>query len=111
MNAFFQEYREGLRDAGAASPAPAIPGAGATATAVYREGYTIWRMNLTPAMSGLLDALCEGATLGRALLAIEAHAETPEALAEAERNMIAWFSAWVSGGFFAKLDFTSAANP
>jgi hypothetical protein len=96
-NAYFQAFRDG---------APrAIPEPAPSATAVYRQGFTIWRMDLTPAMAGLLDALCDGAKLGHALEALESHVVSPDDLAEAERNVIAWFSAWVSGGFFSKLTF------
>jgi hypothetical protein len=96
-NAYFQAFRDGVDRV--------IPEPAASATAVYRQGFTIWRMDLTPAMAGLLDALCDGATLGHALEALESHVVSPDDLAEAERNVIAWFSAWVAGGFFADLTF------
>jgi hypothetical protein len=96
-NAYFQAFRDGVDRT--------IPEHSASATAVYRQGFTIWRMDLTAAMAGLLDALCGGATLGHALEALESHVVSPDDLAEAERNVIAWFSAWVSGGFFANLTF------
>jgi hypothetical protein len=104
-NVFFQAYRRQLTDGG---DMVAMPDAAPSATAVYRHDFTIWRMDLTPAMAGLLEALCEGATLGDALEAVEANVESPEALAEAERNVMAWFGSWVSSGFFAKLEFEAA---
>jgi hypothetical protein len=71
---------------------------------VYRRGFVVWRMDLTPAMAGLLDALFGGATLGEALGAIAVHAEDADALAEAERNVMLWFREWVAGGFFARVE-------
>jgi hypothetical protein len=101
-NAYYQRFRDtdGQEHDALPEPEPA-------ALAVYRRGFVVWRMDLTPAMAGLLEALCSGATLGAALAGIAAHAEGPEALAEAERNVMAWFGAWVSGGFFARIEWNS----
>lgn len=96
VNRYFQAFRDG--------DAPTIPAARPSATAVYRRGYTVWRMDLTPAMKGLLESLFAGATLGEALGAIAAHAEDADALAEAERNVMVWFREWVAGGFFARVE-------
>jgi len=92
VNAFFQAFKDGED--------PAVPEPGALALAVYRHGFTLWRMILTPAMADLLEHLVLGATLGRALGAMEARAQDPESLAEATRSVMAWFSAWVQAGFF-----------
>ncbi len=96
VNRYFQAFRDG--------DAPTIPEPQPTATAIYRRGFTVWRMDLTPAMSGLLASLFAGATLGEALSAIVAHAEDANALAEAERNVMVWFREWVAGGFFARVE-------
>jgi hypothetical protein len=96
-NAYLQAHKD--------ERAPEIPAPSPTTTAVYRKGFVIWRMDLTPAMAGLLDALREGAPLGRALEGIAAHAESADAIAEAERSVMAWFQAWVSEGFFAEVHF------
>jgi hypothetical protein len=97
VNAYLQAVRE--------EKAPPIPAPEESATAVYRHGKRIWRMDLTPAMAGLLEDLFAGKTLGEALASIEAHADGPETLAEAERNVMVWFRAWVAGGFFARVEF------
>ena len=99
-NAYFQAFRNDAN--------PKIPAPRESATAVYRQGNLIWRMDLTPAMAALLTALFEGATLGAALEAIEAAVETTEALAEAERNVMVWFREWVASGFFAGLELQGA---
>jgi hypothetical protein len=96
INRYFQSFRDG--------DAPTMPSAEPSVTAVYRRGFVVWRMDLTPAMAGLVDALFSGATLGEALATIAVHAEDAEALAEAERNVMLWFREWVAGGFFARIE-------
>jgi hypothetical protein len=97
VNAFFQAFKAGelpcWRDFGR------VP----SATAVYRTDMTLWRMDLTPAMAGLLEALFAGRLLGEALEALDAGLASEEA-AEAERSVMAWFRAWVSAGFFAGVE-------
>ncbi len=87
-NAWFQAFREGA--------APPLPARGWSATAVYRQGFTVWRMNLSPVAYGLLRRLYAGERLGAALAPLEG-------AARAERVMD-WFSAWVSGGLFAGIE-------
>jgi hypothetical protein len=60
-------------------------------------------MDLTPAMAGLLEALFAGRSLGEALETLDAGLASEEA-AEAERSVMAWFQAWVSAGFFARVE-------
>jgi hypothetical protein len=60
--------------------------------AVWREGRDIWRMALSETAHAVLSALVRGATLGEALDAI------PEDCGE---DVMRWFGAWVSSGFFA----------
>jgi hypothetical protein len=95
VNRFFQAFRDG--------EAPAIPPAERSATAVYRRRYVVWRMDLTLAMTAVLEALFAGANLETALAAIAVHAEDVDAVAEAERNVMMWFREWVAGGFFARI--------
>jgi hypothetical protein len=95
VNRFFQAFRDG--------DAPAIPPAERSATVVYRRSYVVWRMELTPAMSAVLEALFAGANLETALATIAAHAEDADAVAEAERNVMMWFREWVTAGFFARI--------
>ena len=96
VNAYFQAFRNDAE--------PQIPSEEASATAVYRVKYAIWRMDLTPLMCGLLEALYAGARLGDALEAIATDADSADALAEAERNVMVWFREWVAAGFFARID-------
>jgi hypothetical protein len=98
VNAYFQAFKE--------ERAPSIPpGPTPLALAVYRDGLTLWRMELTPAMADLLDDLARGDTLGAALDRMEARLTNPDELAEAARNVMAWFSSWVRGGFFRGVVF------
>ncbi|GAC1538244.1 MAG: DNA-binding domain-containing protein [Polyangiales bacterium] len=96
VNAYLQAWRTGED--------PSIPAPARADTAVYRYQLRIWRLDLTPAMAGVLGALFDGKTLGEALASIEAAAETPEAIAEAERNVMVWFRQWVTCGFFSRVE-------
>ena len=96
VNAYLQAVRTGS--------SPELPAASPTATAIYRSGFTLWRMDLTPVMARLLESLFAGATLGDALSRIETDESDADAVAEAERSVMAWFREWVSGGFFARID-------
>lgn len=82
---------------------PRIPRPGASATAVYRRGFRVWRMDLTPAMADLLDALFAGRPLERALMAV-ARQRRDEPQEQVLADVMRWFSSWVDGGFFASLD-------
>lgn len=92
VNAYFQKRRSG----GEAE----IPAPSPTATAVYRKGWTIWRMDLTPAMARVLTALLDAVPIGEALERMGVDGTDPEALAEAERSVMVWFREWVEAGFF-----------
>ncbi len=74
---------------------PTLPARERSATVVYRVDFTLWRMDLSPMTHGLLQALLDGESLGSALAPLEGRAG-------ADRVM-EWFSAWVRGGFFARL--------
>ncbi len=86
-NRYLQAFRDGAD--------PAIPGRSPSATAVYREGFTVWRMDLTPVPHGLLGRLVSGVPLGEALAPLEGRAEAA--------RVMRWFEAWVSGGVFASV--------
>jgi hypothetical protein len=96
-NAYYQAFRS----AGTLGPYPPPQ---ASATAVYRIGPTLWRMDLTPAMTRVLSALFAEATISEALNQIHVDERDPNALAEAERSVTVWFSAWVRAGFFASVN-------
>lgn len=97
VNTYFQRFKTGALEE------DERPAAIRSATAVYRTDMTLWRMALTPAMTGLLESLFEGATLGGALEGL-ADALTEDEAAEAERNVMAWFREWVAGGLFARVE-------
>jgi len=87
VNRFFQAFRN--------DETPSLPEAEASATAVYRKNHVVWRMDLTPAMAHVLDALFAGATLEEALSSI-APLEEPD--------VASWFREWVAAGFFARAE-------
>jgi hypothetical protein len=91
-NAYFQAFNEGGD--------PGEPQPGWSATAVFRDGATIWRMDMSRPMHALLQSLFGGATLGTALDALASSGELAED--EAPRVM-AWFRDWVRYGFFASI--------
>jgi hypothetical protein len=96
VNRHYQTYRvEGL--------VLPLPAAGASATAVYRRDLALWRMDLTPAMTRVLQALLAGETIAQALTRIDIRDGDDAALAEAERSVMIWFREWVSSGFFARV--------
>ena len=98
VNAFFQAFKN--------DETPPVPAPAPLALAVYRQGFTLWRMVLTPTMADLLEDLVGGATLGDALGAMEKRIRDPDALSEAARDVMAWFSSWVQGGFFRGVEIT-----
>jgi len=96
VNACYQRWR----DRGElAPPAPEIG-----ATLVYRHELLVWRLDLTPAMTNLLEALFAGEPLSAALEHLAAGISNTDELAEAERTVMIWFREWVQGGVFARID-------
>ncbi len=92
VNAYFQAFNTG---ADVTEPAP-----GWSSTAVFRDGATIWRMDMSRPMHALLASLLGGAPLGQALDALA----TSGALAEDEAPLVMqWFRDWVRYGFFASI--------
>jgi hypothetical protein len=95
VNAYFQAFRE--------DRVPSIPAAADSATAVYRSGPTVWRMDLTPAMFEVLSALVRGEVLGASLERAAPHmAGVPEA--EAGQRVMEWFREWISSGLFVAVE-------
>jgi hypothetical protein len=92
VNAYFQAYNTGA-DA-------ELPERAWSATAVFRDGATIWRMDMSRPMHALLAALLGGAPLGEALDALAASG----AVGEDEAPLVmGWFRDWVKYGFFASI--------
>jgi hypothetical protein len=96
VGTYYQAFREGA--------APRAPVPGESALLVYRHANRLWRMGLTPAMAKLLDGLFAGQPLSVAMEAIAATVHDEEALADAERNLGAWFSDWMSSGVFSSIE-------
>lgn len=92
VNAFLQAYREKRK--------PRMPRTELSATAVYRRGYTVWRMDLTAPMAAILDRLFAGDRLDTALQTL-VHTTTPATQATVAKQVMNWFREWVEGGFFA----------
>ncbi len=78
------------------------PAPGWSATAIYRQDWRIWRMDFTPKMAGVLRALLAGDTLGSALSTLNVDDDTARD-AQLEGNVMAWFKAWMLGGFFSDM--------
>ena len=92
VNAYFQAFRM--------DKAPVAPEPGWSATAVFRDGATIWRMDLSRAMHALLMMLFGQTALGPALEALAAAGQLTE---EEGAQVMAWFRDWVGHGFFARI--------
>jgi len=89
---------------------PEIPGRSPNAVAVYRKDTQLWRMDLTPAMMGILEPLAEGKSLGEALAAIEESVTDPDVLAETGANLMVWFREWADAGFFTRIEIDPATG-
>jgi hypothetical protein len=100
VNAFYQACRG--RD-----EYPEIPEPKATATAVYRRAWRLWRLDLTPAMERVLTALLDGVPIEESLGRMGVDEADPEALAEAERSVMIWFKEWMQGGFFGGVELAA----
>jgi hypothetical protein len=91
-NAYFQEFRQGHD--------PAVPQPRWSATAVYRDGATLWRMELNRSMHVLLRELFAGRTLGEAVEALAAEESANE---QQGSQVMQWFREWIEHGFFAQI--------
>jgi hypothetical protein len=93
VNAYFQAFRT--------DQSPKVPAPGWSATAVFRDGATIWRMDLGRAKHDLLMMLFDGTPLGPALDTLAAGGHVSEG--EGAKVMV-WFRDWVKYGFFARIE-------
>jgi hypothetical protein len=92
VNAYFTARSRG--------DATAPPTARKSSVAVYRTEQSVWRLELTPPMVTLVEALSRGDTLGASLSLVAAELQgLPEA--EAARSVTTWFSQAVSSGLFS----------
>jgi hypothetical protein len=91
-NAYFQAFRQ--------KEDPLPPEQAWSATAVFRDGPTLWRMDLSRPMHLLLHALFTGRSLGEAIevLVVEQGACDNEA-----GDLMQWFRDWVRHGFFSEI--------
>ncbi len=87
---------------------PEVPERAPNAVAVYRKDRQLWRMDLTPAMMGIVEPLVLGKSLGEALADIEESVTDPELLAQTSANLMVWFREWVDAGFFTRIEIDDA---
>jgi hypothetical protein len=97
VNAYYQAWRQ--------EEAPSVPDAQPSATAVYRQEATLWRMDLSRPMAALLRALLDGSTLGAALGALESSSTLHATDGE---QVMTWFGDWMRHGFFAAITLESS---
>jgi hypothetical protein len=93
VNVYLQAFHDGR--------SPSIPAKKQSAAVVYRSGLTVWRMDLTPSMLGVLSAILGGESLGAAL-ALGERAQT--AAQESPQRVTEWFREWVTTGLFARVE-------
>ena len=79
---------------------PDLPGPSWSATAVFRDGATIWRMDLSRAMHTLLRSLFRGDPLGTAF---DLLAETGLVTDDQAPEVMRWFRDWVGHGIFGSI--------
>jgi hypothetical protein len=91
VNIFLQHYRDDKQ--------PPIPPRKRSTTVIYRQGYSVWRMDLTRPMAAILSALFAGKSLGQALETLNYTTAKPDREAQAN-HVMTWFSTWVQGGIF-----------
>jgi hypothetical protein len=94
VNRYFQSFLDG--DEPCEHPARSE-----SATAVFRQGLTLWRMDLEPTAARLLEDLVSGSPLDSALN--ELSRRTNDA-GEVLQRLPGWLGAWVANGFFCALE-------
>ena len=94
VNAFFQAIKDGAN--------PALPEPASSATVVYRNGPTVWRMDLTPPMFEVLSALARGEPLGASLERAEQEYANEDP-SEVAQRVTHWFREWVGSGLFVRV--------
>jgi hypothetical protein len=102
VNDYLQAFREGKAPTFPRRTTGVAP-AERNTTAVYRQGFRVWRMSLSSLAAGLLERLSAGIPLGAAL-------EPVQGQAGAERVM-QWFQSWVGGGVFSSIALDERALP
>jgi hypothetical protein len=93
---YFQAFRDGR--------APVIPAPLPSATAVYRQGLLLWRMELGTSAAHLLEDLVAGVPLGAAVSALEERTSDPAAREQLVQALPQWLATWVSSGFFVGIE-------
>ena len=96
VNDFFQAFRD--------EGEPELPERAPTATAVYRQGLTLWRMGLEPRAALLLKDLLSGVPLGVAVAALEGRVSVVNAGDELTQLLPQWLGSWVRSGFFSGVE-------
>ena len=90
-NAYYQAFRDGA--------GPTELDATPSATLIHRQGWVVWRRDLTPPMARLLEAIVAGAPLGEALeTSISSEDEGTQA------HVMHWFQDWVGSGVFTAVE-------
>jgi hypothetical protein len=101
VNGFFQAFRD--------DAAPELPAKAPSATAVYRDGLTLWRIRLEPLAAQLLRELVSGSSLEAAIKTLERREQSPAAQAELASRLPEWLGSWVRNGFFVGLERANVA--
>lgn len=69
---------------------------------VWRESFRVWRMPLDEPAYRLLQMLCEGRTLGEAVVSLMQTSAELE-----EQQVFEWFSSWIGEGMFCEISSSS----
>ncbi len=91
VNAYYQAFRSEAQ--------PTASGPEASATLVHRQGWVVWRTDLTPSMARLLQTIVDGAPLGAAL-----ESSIPDEDEESQAQVMRWFQDWVRADVFTAVD-------
>lgn len=92
VNDFFRAFRE--------ERSPQLPERAPTATAVYRQGLVLWRLDLEPRAALLLKDLVAGVPLAAAVARLETRGHAAGTNDELARLLPQWLGSWVQSGFF-----------
>lgn len=96
VNDFFRAFREDRE--------PPLPERRSSATAVYRRGLTLWRMDLEPRAALLLRELISGVPLAAAVARAEKRSQAAGTSAELAGLLPQWLGSWVQAGFFRSVE-------
>jgi hypothetical protein len=81
--------------------APELPERRASATAVFRQGLSLQRMDLEPEAAMLLEDLVLGCPLDSAIAEVSRRSHD---VADVAQRLPAWLGSWVANGFFAAIE-------